>query len=154
ASASRSPACVIATDVPAGSAVFEALAPPLGSQLFLQSRGGLERLPEGYVPTAGDTLVFVAEVPVALPVALVFENRAGGRVIALGGDGREAILGSVRRPVAGVGRYSATARITSGRLAEHAPSALLVSTAGPNEVRRSAGERSLTPSSAVGGFRI
>jgi hypothetical protein len=145
---------VIATDIPAGSAVFEALAPPLGSQLFLQSRSGLQRLPEGYVPTAGDTFLFVAEVPSSLPVALVFENRAGGSVIALGGDGHEETLGSVRRPVSGVGRYPPTARITPGRLAEHHAGGLLIATAGPNDVRRSAGDRALTLSPVVGGFRI
>jgi Bacterial Ig domain len=144
--APRSPDWVIATDVPEGSSVFEALAPPLGSQLFLQSRSGLQRLPEGYVPTPGDTLVFLAEVPASLPVALVFENRPGGRVIALGGDGHEETLGSVRRPLSGVGRYPGTARITPGRLAEHHAGALLISTAGPSPRR--------PVSSEPGGFRI
>jgi hypothetical protein len=145
---------LIATDLAAGSPAFTALAPPLGSRAFLQTPRGVRPLPSGYVPTSSDLLVLVAAVsatadagPVLshpLPRAIVWENRAGGKVTAIAGDGGERLIATVRSPARGIGRFAATANVAPGRLAEHHALGLLVSTAGP------AGDAA----AAVGGFRI
>jgi hypothetical protein len=144
----------IGTDLPPGSAAFAALAPLLGSRVSLQAPRGLRPLPSGYIPTTSDVLVLVAAVAGEgdlapgpsgdLPRAILWENRAGGRMTAIAGDGGERVIGTVRAPVRGVGRFAATAEVAPGRVAEHHALGLLVSTAGP------AGDAS----PAIGGFRL
>lgn len=151
-----SPPWAISTDLAPGSPLFEALAPPLGSRLYLQASRALRPLPAGYVPTRGDTLVIVATLGAAAgdafdagsalrapPTAIVWENRAGGRVTALLRGGEQE-WGRVRHPVRGVGRYPATTSVAPGRIAEHHAHALLISTAGPGGSEKP----------AAGGFRI
>jgi hypothetical protein len=144
----------IATDLLPGSAAFTTLSPPLGSRVFLQTPRGLRPLPAGYIPTTSDVILFIAatagdtDTTAALsrkpPRAIIWENREGGAVTAIAGDGGERVIGTVRAPVRGVGRFAATAEVASGRIAEHHAHGLLVSTAGP------AGGAA----PAVGGFRI
>jgi len=123
----------IVTDLPRGHAIFGSLAPPLGSEVRLENRvpagrGGTRPLPGGWVPQIGDHLVVLATVPASAPAMLVFENRAGGRVLSVSPSGDERVVGQVRRPLRGVARYPATAGTACGGVVLHHPAAVVVAT--------------------------
>lgn len=121
-------AASIATDLPRGRDLFGPLAPPLGSTVLLETAGRTRPLPGGYIPQAGDHLVIIAKVPADAPAMLVFENREGGRILAVSPTGDETMVGSVRRPLRGVARYPATDGARCGGVASHHPAAIVVAT--------------------------
>jgi hypothetical protein len=118
-----SPGSSIYTDIPAGDAIFGGgSAPFVGSRIFLATEAGmLSAVDDGYVPRRGDTLVIVVAQPSSYPVAATFENRPGGAVRLVFGDGRDEFLGWVIRPARGIGRFGGSLYAGIGRIrAAHA----------------------------------
>ncbi|HOF89792.1 MAG TPA: hypothetical protein PLZ36_17070, partial [Armatimonadota bacterium] len=112
-----SPDSSIYTDIPGGTGIFGGhWAPILGNPVYLEEAHGLRRLPDGYRPQQGDVLVITVMEPADLPQAIIFDNRFGGFITAIGWDGAETRIGQVLKPVAGVGRFTGTQYAAAGRL--------------------------------------
>ena len=101
-----SPDSSIYTDMRAGQGIFGGGGAPLvGNAVCREAPEGLVPLPAGYIPGRGDVLVILVARPARYPISAEFENRAGGAVTLLYGDGSRELLGWVVRPVGGVGRF-------------------------------------------------
>lgn len=70
---------------------------------------------------------------------IVFENRVGGRIIALYLNGEERVLGRVIKPVEGVGRFIGSEYTGVGRVRANHPGVVCIST---------------SPMGEIGGFQI
>ncbi len=126
-----SPDSSIYTDIPGGTSIFGGhWAPILGNLVYLETPAGLQRLPDGYRPKQGDVLVIPVMEPADLPQAIVFENRFGGYITAIGWDGKETLVGQVLKPVAGVGRFTGTQYAAVGRLRANHNGVIDISTSG------------------------
>lgn len=95
----------IYTDIPTGKAIFRNFAPLVGSLVKIERNGALVDLPEKWQPGDGDIIVIISYLPKPYLRELVFENRAGGSVVAKYDDGREERVATVLRAVKGVGRF-------------------------------------------------
>jgi len=124
-----SPDSSIYTDVPAGTSIFGGGDAPFVGNAVCLERGGeadadggvLCPLSDGYMPSRGDVLVILVTRPGPYPTQAVFENREGGAVWLLHGDGRREQLGWVIRPVRGIGRFLGGLYAGIGRIrANHA----------------------------------
>ncbi len=143
-------AAALCTDQPARSALFRALAPPIGSEIHLEHPGGTEPLPLDYTPHPGDRLVILVPATVEAETAsVVIENKAGGEVVLSTPGGIPQPLARVKQPLRGIGRYAGTERGGSGSILSWMPSAVLVATAG---LTHRSGEG--TASEERGGFVI
>lgn len=118
----------IYTDIPAGTAIFRNLSPYVGNPVFVQTGRTLRALPPDYKPSPRDTLVIVVEEHDRRPTEIIIENRRGGRVDAVYGDGREMIA-TVEYPVRGIGRFDATEYTGVGAINTNHPGVVTVSTA-------------------------
>jgi hypothetical protein len=127
----RGTTAAIRTDLPPGSPLFRCLAPSLGSSVRLERNGRLDPIPADYLPRAGDRLVLtVPRPPDGNGPTIDIDNRPGGDVTFTATGGIPQLLGKVRQPLRGIGRYTGTERGGSGRVLTWTPTALLVSTAG------------------------
>lgn len=121
----------ISTDLPARSPLFRGIAPPIGSTVRLERTAGLEPMPQGYTPKAGDRLVIlVTGVEQKQSSTVTIENKVGGDVIWTSPAGVPKVLAKVKQPLKGIGRYAGTERAGSGAVLSWSPTAVLVSTAG------------------------
>jgi hypothetical protein len=137
--AARAPSSAIGTDIAPGTAIFGSLAPMVGNPVRIELQGRVESLPPGHTPTLGDVYVIVVERPVRAPVAAVFENEFGGLIYLEYRDGERKAIGTVLRPVVGVGRFPGTAYAGVGRIRANHCGVIDVST---------------SPYGEVGGFQI
>jgi hypothetical protein len=121
----------ITTDIPSRGPLFRLVAPAVGSEVSLQRGDRLEALPAAYSPRPGDRLIIrVAPVAAAEPASVTIENKAGGEVVLATPGGIPRVLGKVKQPLRGVGRYAGTERAGCGRVLSWSPTAVLVSTTG------------------------
>lgn len=135
-----SPDSSIYTDLPAGTAIFGGgEAPFVGNDVLLETRDGLGPLPPGYVPAQGDVLVIIVAKPVRYPSDAVFENCVGGAVTLGYPEGAREQIGTVVRPVQGVGRFLGSVYADSGRIRANHAGVIDVST---------------SPLGRLGGFQI
>jgi hypothetical protein len=131
----------IATDISPRGALFRTVAPPVGSRVLLDRAGASGPLPEGYAPRAGDRLlILVTQAPGHEPASITFENKAGGQVVLTRPGGVPRVLGQVKQPLKGTGRYAGTERAGNGCVVSWAPTFVLVSTAGKLRRVNEAGE--------------
>ncbi len=137
--AGRATSTAIATDIPPGTAIFGSLAPMIGNPVHVEREGGLQLIPPDHIPAEGDVFVIVAERPVEAPSAAVFENKFGGLIYLEYLDGERRPVGTVLRPVLGVGRFPGTAYADVGRIRANHAGVIDVST---------------SPNGEVGGFQI
>jgi len=137
--AARATATAIATDIRPGTSIFGSLAPMVGNPVRLELDGTLQPLPPEHTPAAGDVFVIVVERPVRAPVAAIFDNKFGGLVHLEYLDGEHKVVGTVLRPVLGVGRFPGTAFAGVGRIRANHCGVIDVST---------------SPYGQVGGFQI
>lgn len=129
----------IATDIPGGDGIFGGgLAPPVNSPVAVE-RGGLQPLNADYVPAEGDRIVIRALMPPAPIAWLEFDNSFGGLITVHNVGGGEKIIGTVLRPVAGIGRFAGTLDAAPGRIRAVHPGVIDIST---------------SPLGMVGGFQI
>lgn len=123
----------------AGTSLFGAWAPPVGSQVTVRKADGSEApLSAKNLPKRGDTLLITAEEDDSLPYMVDIENRPGGRVIAWYGRGYETI-GRVLKPLGGTGRFEGTLYQKTGAVRANHSGVIDVST---------------TPRGKTGGFQI
>lgn len=117
-----SPDSSIYTDFAAGTGIFGGgEAPFVGNEVFLERPEGMVPLPEDYVPSRGDALVIVVARPARYPSDAIFENWEGGSVTLGYPDGSRELIGTVVRPVRGVGRFAGSVYADVGRIrANHA----------------------------------
>jgi hypothetical protein len=128
------------TDIPAGSGIFGGgWAPFINNPVSLQKGGTLEAITDGYVPAEGDVLVIVVERPAKYPSSIEFENRFGGLITINYPDGESKVIGTVLRPVLGVGRFEGTKWARPGRIRANHCGVIDIST---------------SPYGEVGGFQI
>lgn len=119
----------IATDLERRSCLFRLLAPPIGSEVLLERQGSMP-LPVGYAPRSRDLLhLVVRRTAHSQPVTLTLENRVDGEVILHEPDTTPRLLGTVRQPIRGIGRYDGTERAGAGAIVAWSPTNLVVSTA-------------------------
>lgn len=128
------------TDIPAGSGIFGGgWAPFINNPVLLAEGDELTPIAGDYVPAEGDVLVIVVERPGKYPRSIEFENRFGG-LIAIRYWGEESkVIGTVLRPVLGVGRFEGTKFARPGRIRANHCGVIDVST---------------SPYGEVGGFQI
>ena len=100
----------------AGTGIFGAWAPPVGSKVSVVKSGTGERSPlsPGDLPRKGDTLIITVQKLDHGYMAEI-ENRPGGRVTEWSKDGYR-VIGRVIRPLAGTGRFEGTLFQKTGAL--------------------------------------
>lgn len=116
------PTSSIYTDIPAGTAIFGGgFAPYVGNSVLL-ARGNYRIVPfSGYQPAIGDKIYIIVEKPADYPKEIVFENISGGKVTLGYFSGVAEVVGTVVKPVVGVGRFEGTKYASLGRIrANHA----------------------------------
>ena len=119
-------------DMPAGTGIFGGAAPLVGASVTIEGEDG-ERPLDG-VPHEGETLVIRSKLPGRPDVWMVdIENRPGGRVVAWGQEGPEAVA-RVVRPIGGVGRFGGTEFQRGGRIRASHSGVIDVATAPRGEV--------------------
>ena len=119
-----SPDASIYTDIPAGHGIFGGGEAPFVSNPVLRQVGaGAGSAPGGLCSVAGRrALIIIVQKPrAAIPVAAVFENCEGGAVTLQYPDGSALTVGTVVKPVQGVGRFLGGIYAGIGRIrANHA----------------------------------
>jgi hypothetical protein len=132
------PGAAVVLDARAGTGLFGAWAPPVGTPVLVEGvSGDLRPLSAHPLPREGETLILrVTENQV--PVFIEIENRPGGRAVAWDRQGTGTIA-RVLRPVLGVGRFEGTLFQDVGRLRANHPGVIDVST---------------SPTGQIGGFQI
>lgn len=118
----------IYTDILTGQGIFRNLCPFVGNLVYRQVGSELRALPDGYFPQDGDTLVIIVTVPARYPKEVLIENKTGGTVRLVFGDGDETVA-RVERPVRGIGRFDATGYTGVGRINTNHTGVLTISTA-------------------------
>ncbi len=136
-----SPDSSIYTDISAGQAIFGGeYTPYVGNKVSTQdASGNLYPVQLGFVPKQGDVLVIVVDRPFKYPKEIVFENRFGGLITLEYIDGEKKVIGTVLKPVVGVGRFTGTKYVDLGRIRANHPGVIDVST---------------SPMGETGGFQI
>jgi hypothetical protein len=144
-------ASAIATDIPPRGSLFRFLAPPIGSRVVLDHGGKLEAPAPDYLPHSGDRLlILVARAPAAEAESVTIDNKAGGEVLLTTSGGATRVLGRVKQPLRGIGRYANTERAGSGAVISWSPTTVLVSTSGSARRPEANGQ----PAEERGGFVI
>ncbi len=129
----------IATDIPPGDGIFGGgLSPYVNSPVYL-AREGLTPLAPDWSPSEGDVLVIRVTEPPRRIQWLDLQNRFGGLIRARFIDGEDRTIGSVLRPVVGIGRFEGTRHAAPGRIRANHPGVVDIST---------------SPIGLVGGFQI
>jgi len=133
--ATRSPDSSIYTDIPAGTAIFGGdYSPFVGSPVYVERAGELVALPPDYLPALGDVLVIRVLRPRPYPAQMVFENRFQGLIHLQYPDGSSKPIGTVLRPVMGVGRFPGTLYAGIGRIRANHPGVIDISTSLVGEI--------------------
>lgn len=140
----------IQTNIRAGEAIFREWAPITGSPVRLETARGPIPLPTRFVPASGDVFLIDALLPEKIPETVVFENRAGGAVMATYAHGETRQLGTVAQTVRGTGRYDGTSFTGIGAINTNHPGVITIGTA---PVVRS-GVSEGAPPERRGGFMI
>ena len=113
-----SPGSFVQTDIPGGSGIFGGpFTPFVGNPILLERSGSAPAsLPANYVPKVGDAWTVLILRPKKYPQEIIFENRFGG-LITIHYRGEEPhVIGTVLRPVLGVGRFVGSYFSDIGRL--------------------------------------
>ena len=132
------PGASVVIETKAGTGLFGAWAPPIGTPVSIQSMNGTARsLSNLPIPQEGETLVFDIRTE-HIPYFVEFENRPGGRVMAWSENGGD-LIARVLKPVQGVGRFEGTLFQEKGRIRASHAGVVDVST---------------SPYGTVGGFQI
>jgi hypothetical protein len=118
------------TDIAASESLFRPLAPVAGSRVFLEKDNQQNALPTNYLPKAGDRLLIISERSPDAPASVVLENKPGGLVLAVTPLGEEKIIGRVKQPFRGIGRYAGTDRAGQGAVVSYQGAAITVASAG------------------------
>jgi hypothetical protein len=136
-----SPDSSIYTDIKAGSLIFGGgHTPYVGNEVSTSdAKGKLTPVELGFEPKLGDVFVIIVNRPRKYPKEIVFENRFGGLITLKYTGGDKKVIGTVLRPVVGIGRFLGTKYAGIGRIRANHPGVLDVSTA---------------PYGEVGGFQI
>ena len=114
-----SPQSAAYTDVPGGSGIFGGVYTPfVGNPLFLDNDRNniLAPLPDNYTPKLGDSWVIQIRRPAKYPREIIFENRFGGLITIRYPNEEPRVIGTVLRPVLGVGRFVGSYFSGVGRL--------------------------------------
>ncbi|MDF2441075.1 MAG: hypothetical protein JWN98_2059 [Abditibacteriota bacterium] len=114
-----SPGSSCFTDIPGGRGIFGGpFTPFVGNPIMLDNdrNNVLKPLPDSYVPKLGDTWTVLIERPRRYPREIVFENRYGGLITIQYRGSAPKVIGSVLRPVIGVGRFIGSYFSERGRL--------------------------------------
>lgn len=100
----------------AGTGIFGAWAPPVGSKVSVLKNGTSDTVPlsANNLPQKGDTLIITVQKNYHGYFAEI-ENRPGGRVTLWSKDGY-SVIGRVIRPFAGTGRFEGTLFQRTGAL--------------------------------------
>jgi hypothetical protein len=143
-----SPGSSAFTDIPGGRGIFGGpFTPFVGNPIMLDNdrNNQLKPLPDNYVPKLGDTWTILVMRPKRYPREIIFENRYGG-LITIQYRGEEAKpIGSVLRPVLGIGRFVGSYFAERGRLRANHQGVIDIATT-PPETRATRGR--------VGSFQI
>ena len=130
----------VVTDIPGGEGIFGGgLSPTINSPVALERDGLSAPLVADYAPAEGDALVIIARAPVRPVAELIFENKFGGIITLRYADGEEKPIGTVLRPVIGIGRFPGTVDAAAGRVRANHAGVIDIST---------------SPLGMVGGFQI
>jgi len=130
------------TDMPGGTGLFGGpFTPFVGNPLFLDNErtNTLSPLPDGYVPRVGDSWVWQVRRPKRYPREIIFENRFGGLITIQYRGEAPRVIGTVLRPVVGIGRFVGSYFSDVGRLRANHEGVIDIST---------------SPRGAVGSFQI
>jgi hypothetical protein len=129
-----SPNSSIYTNINAGEKIFGGgYSPFVGNKVFINNQLLTKSI------MFGDVLTILVTIPAEWPKAIIFENKVGGKVTMKQYNDTEKVIAKVIKPVTGVGRFSGSRYIASGRIRANHPGVIDIST--------SAGER-------LGGFQI
>ena len=135
-----SPDSSIYTDLPGGDGIFGGgWAPLVGNPVELETAEGLAPLPRGYLPKRGDVIVIRVLRPQRDPSQIVFENRFQGLITLQYPDGACEVIGTVLRPVVGVGRFPGSLHAGIGRIRANHPGVVDIS---------------VSPKGRIGAFQI
>ncbi len=137
-----SPQSAAFTDIPGGSGLFGGFFTPfVGNPIFLDNdrNNQLTPLPDGYVPKLGESWVIEVRRPQRYPREIVFENRFGGLITIQYRGEQPKVIGTVLRPVVGIGRFVGSYFSDVGRLRANHNGVIDVST---------------SPRGVVGSFQI
>ena len=127
------PGAFFSLDMPAGSGVFGAFAPLVGSQVYIKDVNNNLRNLDG-VPKNGEILIIRTKLPDKPEYYMVdIENRPGGRVIAYGKNDIK-VIARVIRPVKGTGRFGGSQFQSSGRIRASHAGVICVATSKYSEV--------------------
>jgi|GEM_PF-100576 len=131
-----SPNSSIYTDISAGELIFGGeYSPFVGNQVSTSdAEGNLFPVGLGFEPRIGDVFVMVVERPAHYPKEVIFENRFGGLITLRYLYGESKVIGTVLKPVVGVGRFLGTKYSDIGRIRANHPGVLDVSTASIGEI--------------------
>ena len=114
-----SPQSAAYTDIPGGSGIFGGVYTPfVGNPIFLDNDrdNSLKPLPNNYTPKLGDSWVIQIRRPAKYPREIIFENRFGGLITIRYPNEEPRVIGTVLRPVLGVGRFVGSYFSGVGRL--------------------------------------
>ena len=136
-----SPDSSIYTDIPAGTEIFGGgFAPFVGNKMFFSRQSDyLYPITPDYQPAVGDVFTIMVKRPLDYPTEIMFENNFGGKIEIKYLGGRTKTLGTVLRPVVGVGRFEGTVYSSVGRIRANHAGVIDVST---------------SPLGEIGGFQI
>jgi hypothetical protein len=132
----------VITSLAAGDGIFGGKYSPLvGNQLEVLNRRAVNfnSTLEVFAPKEGDRYQIVVKQPKDMPLAIVFENRFGGLIVARYLNQGEKIIGQVLKPVLGIGRFEGTKYAGVGRIRANHAAVIDVST---------------SPLGKIGGFQI
>lgn len=119
------------TDIAPSSPLFRSIAPPPGSRFRLVRDGALTDPPTGYTPRLDDMWVMLVDLaPEGSVSTLTIENSPGGSAVFQVTGGLPRLVGKVRQPLRGIGRYAGTELGSAGDLLMWTPVTILVSTSG------------------------
>lgn len=99
---------LIYTDIPAGELIFGQYAPLLGNRFYVEKMGNLYLTGEEFEPQKGDVFIIVVETDPVMINEIVFENRFGGSITAHYNKKDPEVIGTVLRPVDGIGEFIGT----------------------------------------------
>ncbi len=133
--AARSPDSSIYTDVPAGAGIFGGdFTPFVGSPVFVMRGDEPAPLAADYVPALGDVLLISIRRPTRYPSQIALENRFQGLIYLQYPDGYRKPIGTVLRPVTGIGRFPGGLYAGIGRLRANHPGVVDICTSLPGQV--------------------
>lgn len=125
-------------DDPAGTAIFGAFAPAVGSKVSIMDQNGRVKPFDITSFANGNCYLVIHATPETSVFIMDIENRPGGRVIIWDSSGA-SIIARVVRPLGGVGRFAGTLFQEKGRIRANHTGVIDIST---------------SPYGRIGGFQI